>query len=159
MHDNIHNQRFSNVNVVSTSRETNIGFLPNPWEDSQRTRPRVYSMQERSFHHPVTSSFPGLDPPMSSPEPDFTPSVSSISSLHSNLRHRHSVDDLRSQSQISPSHHEDYGEPLGQGRLEDHSKVCYYPSHIRHDRAPKYLSLGIKTEESYLFQDQTLSGF
>jgi len=156
MHGNTHNQTFPNV---PTSRETNIAFLSNPWEDSQRARPRVRSMQERSFNHPTTSSFPGLDPPISFPEPDFTPSVSSISSLHRNPRHRCSVDDLRSQSQIFASHHEDYGEPLGQGGLENYPKVRCYSSHVRHDRTPKYLSPGMKTEESYLFQDQTLSGF
>jgi len=162
MHDNIHNQTFPDVNIVPTSRETNMAFLPNPWEDPQRIRPRVRSMQERSLNHPTTSSFPGLDPLMSFPEPDFTPSVSSISSLHispRNPRHRHSADGLRSQYQISASHHEDYDEPSDQGGLEDHLKVRYYPSHARYDRAPKYLSLGMKTEESYLSQDQSLSRF
>ena len=152
MHNNFPNQTFPDVNSVSTSRETNMSFLLNPWEDSQRTRPRVRSMKERSPNYPTTSS---LDPPISFPEPDFTPSISSLYISSKNLRHRHSAGDLRSQFQISVSHHEDYGEPSDQGN----PKVRCYPSHAWPDRAPKYLSLGTKTEKSHLLQDQNLSGF
>ncbi|KAL9714072.1 hypothetical protein Ac2012v2_002380 [Leucoagaricus gongylophorus] len=100
-----------------------MSFLLNPWEDSQRTRPRVRSMKERSPNYPTTSS---LDPPISFPEPDFTPSISSLYISSRNLRHRHSAGDLGSQFQISVSHHEDYGEPSDQGnpksRNEDREK-------------------------------------